>query len=65
MKVVLPSDSKYEKLGRGGENFGIVNTWYEYGTDKINRSDVNSVGLGHWVTIRVLSNYNLYMRDID
>ena len=65
IKILLPSDSKYEKAGKAGENFGIVNTWYEYGADKINRSDVNAVGLGHWVTIRVLSNYNLYMRDID
>jgi hypothetical protein len=65
IKLVLPSDSKYEKVGKSGENWGIPNTWYEYGTNKINRSDVNSVGLGHWVTIRVLSNYNLYMRDID
>lgn len=65
IKLVLPSDSKYERVGKSGENWGIPNTWYEYGTDKINRSDVNSVGLGHWVTIRVLSNYNLYMRDID
>lgn len=64
-KMVLPDDSKYAKLGTAGETFGVPNTWYERGVDKINRSDVNSVGLGHWATFRVLSNHNICMRDID
>jgi hypothetical protein len=32
---------------------------------KINRSDVNAVMLGHWVTFKLLSNINLNFRDID
>ena len=65
MFICLPTDSKYSKLGQFGEQIGVPNTWYELGADKISRSDVNSVGLGHWITIRVLSNNNLCMRDID
>ena len=34
-------------------------------TNKINRGDVNAVQLGHWVTFKVCSNYNLSFRDID
>jgi hypothetical protein len=51
-------------------------TWrdnYLYPTDqddkkdsgKINRSDVNAVGLGHWVTFKVFSNINLCLRSLD
>jgi hypothetical protein len=43
----------------------MPNTWYEYGTRKISRSDINSVGLGHWLTVFVRSNINLCLRDID
>lgn len=64
-RMVLPSDSKYAKLGQFGETVGVANTWYERGLDKINRADVNAVGLGHWVTFRILSNNNLCMRDVD
>ena len=64
-KMVLPEDAKYTKLGQFGENIGVPNTWNEGGLDKISRSDINSVGLGHWVTFRILSNHNLCMRDID
>ena len=31
----------------------------------INRSDVNAVGLGHWITFKVRSNYNLSLRCPD
>lgn len=31
----------------------------------INRSDVNAVKLGHWVTFKCLSNINLNLRDVD
>src|SRR5574344_1771027 len=65
LAAILPDDSKYDKKGSLGEAFGVPNTWYEHGAEFINRSDVNSVGLGHWITFRVLSNYNLCMRDID
>ena len=65
LKIVTPEDSKYDTMGSGLEKMGIPNTWYSYGVDKINRSDVNSVGLGHWFTARILSNYNLCLRDID
>ena len=36
-----------------------------FGSDKINRPDLNAVGLGHWVTFKICSNINLAMRDID
>jgi hypothetical protein len=31
----------------------------------INRSDVNAVQLGHWVTFKVFSNINLALRSLD
>lgn len=65
LKIMLPTDSKYDSVGGGLEKFGIPNTWFEFGVQNINRSDVNSVGLGHWLTVKVLSNNNLCMRDID
>lgn len=36
-----------------------------FGYDKLNRPDINAVGLGQWVTFKVCSNVNLAMRDID
>lgn len=65
LKLLFPTDSKYDTVGSKLEMVGIPNTWYEYGVHNINRSDVNSVGLGHWLTMRVMSNNNLCMRDID
>lgn len=65
VSIVLPDDTRYSKVGNTGQMFGIPNTWYEYGTKNISRSDINSVALGHWLTMRVLSNYNLQMRDVD
>lgn len=65
IKIITPEDSKYDTMGSGLEKMGIPNTWYSYGLHKINRSDVNSVGIGHWLTTRILSNYNLCLRDID
>jgi hypothetical protein len=32
---------------------------------KINRADVNSVQLGHWVTFKVFSTINLALRSLD
>ena len=32
---------------------------------KLNRPDINAVGLGHWVTYKICSNINLAMRDVD
>ena len=65
MHIAVPSDANYEKLGRAGEFFDVPSAWREHGINQINRSDVNAVGLGHWITVRVLSNQNLCMRDID
>ena len=65
LKLLFPTDSKYDTVGSKLEMVGIPNTWYEYGVHNINRSDVNSVGLGHWLTMRIMSNNNLCMRDID
>ena len=63
--ILLPNDSKFAKAGGLGETFGMPNTWYEYGIKKISRSDINSIGLGHWLTVFVRSNINLCMRDIN
>jgi hypothetical protein len=63
--ILLPNDSKFAKAGGLGETFGMPNTWYEYGIKKISRSDINSVGLGHWITTMVRSNINLCLRDIN
>jgi hypothetical protein len=40
-------------------------TWKAFGRAKIQRSDVNAVPLGMWVSFKVLSNVNLSMRDCD
>lgn len=37
----------------------------EFGYDKINKTDVNSVGLGTWITFKICSNVNLSLRDVD
>ena len=45
------------------DNFkGVRNTtdW-----DKINKADVDAVPIGHWLTYKCLSNYNLNLRCID
>ena len=36
-----------------------------FGYDKLNRPDINAVGLGQWVTFKICSNINLAMRDVD
>jgi hypothetical protein len=36
-----------------------------HGIASINRSDINAVGLGQWITFPILSSTNLQMRDID
>lgn len=53
-----------------------VNTWKDYyivqgdsdskkDNNKINRPDVNSVELGHWVTFKICSTFNLALRCLD
>lgn len=53
-----------------------VNTWKDYylvqgdssskkDNNKINRPDVNAVELGHWVTFKVCSTFNLALRSLD
>ena len=54
--IIEPQDKSFKKYS---ENNGI------FGYDKLNRADINAVGLGHWVTFKVCSNVNLGMRDID
>ena len=36
-----------------------------FGYEKMNRPDINAVGLGQWVTYKICSNVNLAMRDVD
>lgn len=52
-------DSEHKKF----KTYAQVNG--EFGYTKMNRIDVNSVGLGQWVTFKVFSNSNLAMRDVD
>ena len=54
--IVTPEDKQYKKYA---ENNGI------FGYDKLNRPDINAVGLGQWATFKVCSNVNLAMRDVD
>lgn len=54
--ILEPGDKKFNKYA---EYNGI------FGAEKINRPDVNAVGLGHWVTFKICSNVNLAMRDLD
>jgi len=54
--ILEPTDKKYKKYSDLNGTFG---------SDKINRPDVNAVDLGHWVTFKVCSNINLAMRDLD
>lgn len=67
--ILEPSDSDYVTAGQffgietdkffGGKGYKIK------GCDKINRSDVNAVPLGHWLTAKIMSNINISMRDLD
>lgn len=54
--ITLPDSKRFEKYA---ETNGT------YGATKINRADVNAVGLGHWVTFKICSNINLSFRDLD
>lgn len=63
--LLTPEDGSYAEPDKASNKLGLVNRWTERGIDKVNRIDVNSVGLGHWFTFPILSNYNLAMRDID
>lgn len=54
--ILEPGDKKYRKY----VEFNGV-----FGAEKINRPDVNAVGLGLWVTFKICSNVNLSMRDLD
>lgn len=56
IKLMLPETKRYKKYA---ESNG------EFGASKINRGDVNAVGLGHWVVFKVCSNINLSLRDED
>ena len=55
-RITLPDSKKFDKYAEAN---GI------FGASKLNRADINSVGLGHWVTFKICSNVNLAMRDID
>lgn len=55
-KILLPESKKYAKYSESNGTFGAM---------KINRPDVNAVGLGHWVTFKIQSNINLALRDED
>jgi len=54
---ILESDQK--KFKKYSERNGL------FGAEKINKPDINAVGLGHWATFKICSNVNLAMRDLD
>lgn len=54
--ILEPDDKSFKKYSENNGTFGY---------DKLNRPDINAVGLGHWVTFKVCSNINLAMRDVD
>ena len=47
------------------DNYTIGKTDSDKDVAKINRSDVNAVKIGHWVTFKLCSNYNLSLRSHD
>lgn len=54
--ILTPEDKKFKKYSDSNG---------EFGTSKLNRADINAVGLGHWVTFKICSNINLALRDQD
>lgn len=63
--IIEPSNPAYVAAGTGIGSLFATSDYKECGCTKINRSDVNAVPLGHWVTFKVMSNINLSMRDLD
>lgn len=47
------------------DNYTVGKTDSDKDVAKINRSDVNAVKIGHWVTFKLCSNYNLSLRSHD
>lgn len=58
-----------EQETSGGFNLKSIfksdDKWELHGLASINRSDVNAVSFGQWITFPIQSNYNLALRDID
>lgn len=54
--LIEPDGKKFKKYSEINGLFGL---------QKINKPDINAVPLGYWVTIKICSNTNLAMRDID
>jgi len=57
------NNSIIEADGKKFKKYSEINGLF--GSQKINKPDVNAVPLGYWVTIKVCSNTNLAMRDVD
>lgn len=60
-KIVSPDSWKENYKGFDNTGDGDDKTQW----NKINLSDVNTVSLGHWLTYKCLSNYNLGLRSED
>lgn len=56
IQLITPESKKYKKYSESNGEFGV---------NKINRADINAVGLGHWATFKICSNINLALRDED
>lgn len=55
-KILTSQDKWFKKYS---ESNGL------FGSEKIDRVDVNSVNIGHWAVFKICSNINLAMRDVD
>lgn len=64
-KIIEATDSKFDSAGSLTTAISGLDSYSISGTNKINRTDVNAVKLGHWFTFKVMSNINVSMRDID
>jgi hypothetical protein len=54
--VIEPTNSRFKRYSEANGTFGY---------DKMNKPDINAVPLGFWVTVKICSNINLAMRDLD
>ena len=57
-----PINDKIIQYSTWKDNYEIEN---KENLEKINRGDVNAVQLGSWITVKVLSTYNLNLRTLD
>lgn len=60
-----PTNDEIIDSSTWSDNYEVGGTNSAEERAKINRADVNAVKIGHWVTVKVLSNINLSLRCTD